>query len=312
MTHAPADSAWDTPLEEILDACAHDFGIADIRNPRALADARQTGFVWTERPGVVCQAANRAYFERACGNPCVRAIIAPSSACTDTLSADCALIVCPRAEELYLSLHARQRPNPSATPVVDPTANIDESAVLRGAVQIDAGVRIGPRAVIRGPTHIAHDVVIEAGAIIGCDGLYAKSILGKRQHIPHFGGVEIEPDAFIHAGAVVVRSAIRGEATRIGAAAHIGIGANVGHDTSIGAAATLSSHCVIAGRARIGNEVWIGASATISNAITVGDGARVRLGAVVIRDVPPGADVSGNFADQHARTLRRLLKETSA
>lgn len=305
------DSAWNAPLGALLDACRGDFGILEIRNPDALANARQTGFVWTPRQGVVCQAANRDYFMRACANPSVRAIIAPAAACTDTPPTDRALVICTRAEELYLHLHTLQQPNPPANPVVDSTATIDPSATLRGAVTIGAHVVIGPRAVISGPARIGAGVVVEAGAIVGCEGLYAKSILGARQHIPHFGGVDIEPDAFIHAGAIIVRSAIRGESTRIGAAAHVGIGANVGHDTAIGAAATLSSHCVIAGRAHIGAGAWIGASATISNAISVGDGARVRLGAVVVRDVPPGADVSGNFADQHARTLRRLLQGAS-
>jgi UDP-3-O-[3-hydroxymyristoyl] glucosamine N-acyltransferase len=66
---------------------------------------------------------------------------------------------------------------------------------------------------------------------------------------------------------------------------------------------------VIAGRARIGAKAWIGASAVVSNAVRVGEGARVRLGAMVIRDVPDGASVSGNFAVDHARTLRRYIED---
>jgi len=69
---------------------------------------------------------------------------------------------------------------------------------------------------------------------------------------------------------------------------------------------------VIAGRARVGEQAWIGASATVSNAIRVGARARVRLGAVVIRDVPAGASVSGNFAVDHARTLRDYLMQAKS
>ena len=43
----------------------------------------------------------------------------------------------------------------------------------------------------------------------------------------------------------------------------------------------------------IGRNVWIGAHATILKGVTVGENAIVGLGAVVTRDVPPGAVVAG-------------------
>lgn len=43
----------------------------------------------------------------------------------------------------------------------------------------------------------------------------------------------------------------------------------------------------------IGRDVWIGAGATILKGVTVGDQAVVAAGAVVTRDVPPGAIVGG-------------------
>src|SRR5699024_862729 len=244
--------------------------------------------------------------ELARDNVRVCAIIAPPDAVGNVDVSDKCLVICRQAEELYLYLHTAQtRSDANALPQVDASAVVDKSAVLRGDVRIGPGVHVGPNATVEGPVVIGRDTCIESGAIIGCDGLYAKSILGRRQRGPHFGGGDIGESAFIHAGAVIVRSAIRGETTRIGDAAHIGVMANVGHDVAIGESATLSSHCVIAGRARIGARVWIGASATVSNALNIGEDARVRLGAVVIRDVPAGGDVSGNFADDHSRTLRK-------
>lgn len=47
---------------------------------------------------------------------------------------------------------------------------------------------------------------------------------------------------------------------------------------------------------RIGDDVWIGIGAILLKGITVGDGARIAAGAVVTRDVPPGACVDGNPA----------------
>jgi len=46
----------------------------------------------------------------------------------------------------------------------------------------------------------------------------------------------------------------------------------------------------------IEDDVWIGYNATILKGVRVGAGAVVAPGAVVIRDVPPGAEVAGNPA----------------
>jgi UDP-3-O-[3-hydroxymyristoyl] glucosamine N-acyltransferase len=305
----PQDCGWQTGLGDLVAQLREEFGIGEVRNAEVLGEARQTGFAWTQQRGLVCLAMNRDYFAQAVDNPCARVIIAPAAAVGGGLAAGRALVISDRAEELYLHLHATQLADKREDALeIHGSAIVDASAVLRGHVRIEAGVRIGPNVVISGPAVVRRNACIDAGAIVGCEGLYAKTIRGHRIHIPHFGGVEVGEQAYLHAGSVVVRSAIKGEATRIGKDAHIGVMANVGHDAEIGEAATLSSHCVIAGRARIGAYAWIGASATISNAIRVGEHARVRLGAVVIRDVADRGDVSGNFAVEHARTLRTYLK----
>ena len=304
-------TAWDGGLAEELAAAKDAFGIRepDAGMRQALARARQTGFAWTRQEGVVCLAADRRYLAMALDNPSVAAVVVPAS----LAGADArgrAMIVAEHPDELYHHLHAAQRfPRSGAAAEIDPSASVDPSAVLRGEVRVGAGSSIGPRVVVDGPVSIGAGVRIEAGAILGCEGLYAKVVAGRRLHMPHFGGVDVGDDAFIHAGAVVVRSAIRGEATRIGRDAHVGVLCNIGHDAEVGAGATISSNVVVAGRARIGARAWIGASATISNMVRVGDGADVRIGAVVIRDVPDGGDVSGNFARGHAGNMKRYLKE---
>jgi UDP-3-O-[3-hydroxymyristoyl] glucosamine N-acyltransferase len=309
-TISPRDS-WRAGLHHVLAVSRGEFAILELRNAGALGEVRQTGFTWTRQEGVICLAMNRVYFGEAVENPFVRAIIAPATAIGRDLASDKAVIVSDRAEELYLHLHSTQLPAVgNGAQEVHDSASVDATAVLRGHVQIEAGAVIGPRVVIDGPAVVRRNARIDAGAIVGCDGLYAKTILGERVHIPHFGGVEIGEQAYIHAGAIVARSAIKGEATRIAKGAHVGIMSNVGHDVEIGEGATLSSNCVIAGRSRIGAHVWIGASATISNAVRVGDHARVRLGAVVIRGVPARGDVAGNFAVEHTRALRGYLKGT--
>lgn len=304
-------NAWRTGLPRIIDDVRAEFEVLDIREPAGLEQARQTGFVWTRQPGVVCLASDRRYARMAADNPDARVVITANTRNADAVPGK-TVIVCRQAEALYLHLHASQEGDAAEDCFeVDDSAVVDASAVLRGRVRIGPGVRIGPRAVICGPATLHAGACIEPGAIIGCEGLYAKPLRGIRQHIPHFGGVEIGEHAFIHASAVIVRSAIKGEATRVGPRAHIGVMTNIGHDAVIDEDATISSHCVIAGRARVGARAWIGASATISNMVSIGEDANVLIGAVVIRDVPAHTSVSGNFADDHARVMRRYLKETN-
>lgn len=52
---------------------------------------------------------------------------------------------------------------------------------------------------------------------------------------------------------------------------------------------------------KIGRDVWIGANAVILGGVTIGDGAVVAAGAVVTKDVEPGAVVAG----VPARLLRK-------
>jgi UDP-3-O-[3-hydroxymyristoyl] glucosamine N-acyltransferase len=305
-------AGWLDSLQVVLERSTAAFGITRITRPERLRDARQTGFVWTRQPGVVCLAANRHYLAVARANPDAVAVITSAEVVRkDTETEALCLIVCDRPDELYLHLHLHQQtPANPAAPRVHESAHVDASALLRGDVVIGSGARIGPRVVIDGPAVLGPDVHVEAGAIIGCDGLYAKEVAGRRCHIPHYGGVDIGAGAFVHAGAVIVRSAIAGENTSIGAQAHVGVMANVGHDVKVGARATISSNVVIAGRASIGSDVWIGASATVSNAVSIGDRAKIRIGSVVVRDVPCNADMSsGNFAIDHAQAMRAYARE---
>lgn len=47
----------------------------------------------------------------------------------------------------------------------------------------------------------------------------------------------------------------------------------------------------------VDDDVWIGVGAIILKGVRIGRGARVHAGAVVTRDVPPGATVTGNPAE---------------
>lgn len=177
------------------------------------------------------------------------------------------------------------------------------TAFLDHGVVIGPGARIGPHVSIFGLAHIGAGSAVEPNAVIGADGLFAKTVDGRLTNMPHYGSVTVGRNAVVLAGAVIVRSAFFGSFTIIGDEAHVGVLTNVGHDATIGPRTVVSSNVVIAGRATIGADCWIGASANIANAVSVGDRAEVKIGAVVIADVAAGAIVSGNFATDHRRNL---------
>lgn len=76
----------------------------------------------------------------------------------------------------------------------------------------------------------------------------------------------------------------------------VGIGPNVvmrAADKNMGPGVSMNRQASIGLSIVIGNDVWIGANVTVVGGVRIGDGVVVAAGAVVTRDVPPGAVVAG-------------------
>ncbi len=190
--------------------------------------------------------------------------------------------------------------------VIEHSAKIHERAwIAPTGVRIGAHVKVGPNATVDSGTTLAAGVDVRAGSVLGGAGF--QTFRGEREliELAHGGGIEAGEGAIIFENAVVAKGVFR-QSTRIGAQARIGAGAFVSHNTVIGARAHIGHGAVINGNVTIGEECWIGPGATVSNNLTIGAAARVSLGSVVVREVAPGAHVSGNFAMPHRDFLRRL------
>jgi len=184
---------------------------------------------------------------------------------------------------------------------------IHPSAEVSDKVFFGDGVKVGANCVIQDYTIIGDATHIEAGAVIGSQGM--QNCIGDKGklHILHAGGVKIGRNVMVMANAIIAR-AVYPEFTEVGDDTVISVLSSVGHASIVGKNCNIAGNVLIGGSARIGDNVWIGPSVTIKDGVTVGSAASIKLGSVVISDVLEKRAVSGNFAYDHARHLRKYIR----
>jgi UDP-2-acetamido-3-amino-2,3-dideoxy-glucuronate N-acetyltransferase len=206
-------------------------------------------------------------------------------------------------------------PSPSDRPaaIVDPQATIREGVTLAAGVVVEAHALLGkaPRlaahsrgAVASGASSpaliVAEDARIGVGAVV-------------------FAAASIGPAAIVEDRAVVRERARVGAGSVIGSSATIDNDVNIGERVRIGPGAYLTAHSIVEDDVTIGAGVTttnddtmgrhprsdplrgailrrgcqIGAAAVLTPGVEVGEKAHVAPGALVTRDVPAGASVSG-------------------
>ncbi len=191
---------------------------------------------------------------------------------------------------------------------IDPTAEIHSTAwVAPQNVRIGPGVVIMPHAVVHQRCTIAARSRVHSHSVIGGDAYEIIMVDGRQRLRPQTGGVAIGSDCEILAGSIVTRSAFCG-ATVIDDHTVLDCNVTISHDCHIGADVRIGGSSWLGGRVKIGDRVTLGPNCTIGNGLVVGERAKVSLGAVVTRDVPPHRQVSGNFAIEHAKLIEHLRR----
>ena len=106
----------------------------------------------------------------------------------------------------------------------------------------------------------------------------------------------ISPFADIGRNVQLLAGSIIGAFASVGDYSIINSGANVDHDCTIGKNCHLAPRAALAGEITVEDNVFVGTNATILPRLRICSGATVGAGAVVTKDVLPGAVVLGNPA----------------
>jgi UDP-3-O-[3-hydroxymyristoyl] glucosamine N-acyltransferase len=197
--------------------------------------------------------------------------------------------------------------------VIDEDAVIGDNAVLLAHVVIYRGATIGnnffahAHAVVREFCHLGDNVLLQNGAVVGCDGFgFAKhedgDEAGRWHKIVQSGNVVVESDVEIQSNACIDRASI-GE-TRIGRGAKIDNLVHVGHSCTIGHDTLVCAQVGLAGTTDVGNNVILAGQVGVSGHVKIGDGAIAIAQSGIPQDVPAGAMVSGAPAIDHKLWLK--------
>jgi UDP-3-O-[3-hydroxymyristoyl] glucosamine N-acyltransferase len=160
---------------------------------------------------------------------------------------------------------------------------IGENTFIYPGVTILEGVKIGK------------NVVIQAGSIVGSDGLGCeRKNDGTLIKFPHFGGVFIGDNVEIGANCVITKGALSD--TTIKKGCKINAQCYIAHNCNIGKNVWISPQSGLAGSVVIEDNATIYSNVIVREKIMIGKGAVIGMGSVVTKNIPSGETWIGNPA----------------
>lgn len=171
-----------------------------------------------------------------------------------------------------------------------PGVRVGPYAVIGPYVRIGAGTRVGPHAVIDGRTTIGRDNRIFQFASVGAEpqdlkyrGEESRLEIGDRNIIREF--------ATLNTGTTG-----GGMVTTVGSGTLLMNYSHVGHDCHVGSHCVLANSATLAGHVTLEDYVIVGGLAAIHQFVRVGESAILGGGSMVLHDVPPFCNASGDRA----------------
>jgi UDP-N-acetylglucosamine acyltransferase len=186
---------------------------------------------------------------------------------------------------------------------IDPTARIENGAVIGKDVSIGPYCIIGPHVAIADGCRLIAHVHIAGHTTIGArTTLYPFASLGTPpQSVKYRGGptrLVVGADCEIREG-VTINTGTEDDrgVTEVGDRCWLMVGSHVGHDCKVGSDVVFANNVVLGGHVTIGDFVVFGGQAAVRQFVRIGEGAMVVGLSGVRADVIPFGLVQGPLAD---------------
>jgi len=185
---------------------------------------------------------------------------------------------------------------------IHPKAKISKSVFIGsncsiGDCIIAEGTYIYPNVTIYDGVTIGKNVIIQAGAVIGTDGLGCeRKEGGELVKFSHLGGVIIKDNVEIGANCQIARGALSD--TIIGKGSKINGLCFIAHNCILGNNVLITGNTMLAGSVKVEDNATIYSGVIIREQRKIGKGAIIGMGSVVTKDVPSGETWLGNPAKE--------------
>jgi UDP-3-O-[3-hydroxymyristoyl] glucosamine N-acyltransferase len=193
------------------------------------------------------------------------------------------------------------------TASINPESVISESVYIGsncsiGKCIIGEGTRIYPNVTIYDGTCIGNSVIIQAGAVIGTDGLGCeRQEDGTLVKFSHLGGIVIGNNVEIGANCQIARGALSD--TIIGDGSKINGLCFIAHNCIIKKNVLITGNTMLAGSVTVEDNVTIYSNVIIREQRTIGSGSTIGMGSVVTKDVPAHETWLGNPAKKFEKKV---------
>lgn len=194
----------------------------------------------------------------------------------------------------------KQEPGIHSTAVIDPSAKVDPSAhigagCIIGKATIGAGTVLMPNVVVYDNVEIGEHCLIQAGAVIGTDGLgCSRDEQGRLTKFPHLGGVIIGDDVEIGANSQIAKGSFSDTVIENGCKMN-GL-CFIAHNCHLEENVWITGNTMLCGSVHVGKNSTLFSSVIVRDQRTIGANVTVGMGSVVTKSIPSGETWLGNPA----------------